>query len=139
MTQYPVSYPAPTQGDLVREFALPIYQSRGWLKLIGILSIIGGVAQALTIVGILFAWLPIWMGVLLMQAASGAQNAQLTGQKYELIRSLGSLKTFFVLNGVLVLLGILFGLLALCITIVLPLLGLTLIPPEYLNPYYYYP
>ncbi len=139
MIQYPASYPTPTQGDLVREFAFPIYQSRGWLKLIGILSIIGGVAQALTIVGILFAWLPIWMGVLLMQAASGAQNAQLTGQKYELIRSLGSLKTFFVLNGVLILLGIIFSLLAVCVTVILPLVGLTLIPPEYLNPYYYYP
>jgi len=138
MTQ-PPSYPTPTQGDLVREFTLPIYQSRGWLRLIGILSIIGGVGQALTIVGILFAWLPIWMGVLLMQAASGAQNAQLTGQKYELIRSLGSLKTFFVLNGVLVLIGIIFALLAVCVMVILPLVGLTLIPPEYLNPSYYYP
>jgi len=90
-------------------------------------------------VGILFAWLPIWMGVLLMQAASGAENAQLTGQKYELIRSLGSLKTYFMLNGVLALLGILFALLALCITIILPLLGLSLIPSEYFNLQNYYP
>jgi len=139
MTAVPAPQQGQSQADFIREIGLPIYQGRGWLKFLGILSIIGGIGQALSIVGILFAWLPIWLGVLLMQAAAGAENAQLTGQKYELVRALGGIKTYFVINGVLALLGIIFALLSICVAFVLPLLGLTLIPPEYFDPQYYLP
>jgi hypothetical protein len=65
-------YPAPPSGDAlaVRELSVPLFQAKGWLKFLGILSIIGGVFQALTIVGIIYAWIPIWSGVLLHQAGS---------------------------------------------------------------------
>ncbi len=56
----------------VEEMFAVATQSKGWLKFLGVLSIIGGVLSALTIVGILVAWLPIWMGVLLFQAGSQA-------------------------------------------------------------------
>ena len=51
------------QSNLIKEVSFPIYQSRGWMKLIGVLLIIGGVLYTLTIIGIIIAWLPIWMGV----------------------------------------------------------------------------
>ena len=55
---YPTPYnvsPVPTQADAhaVQELSMPIFQARGWLKFLGVLSIIGGVGQALSIVGIL--------------------------------------------------------------------------------------
>jgi hypothetical protein len=60
---------------MVRELSNPIYQARGWLKFLGVLSIIGGIVQALSIVGIIIAWLPIWMGVLMFQAGSSIDAA----------------------------------------------------------------
>ena len=120
--------PLPQEPRMVQELSMPIYPARGWLKFLGILSIIGGVGQALSIVGILIAWLPIWMGVLMFQAGSSIDSAGQFGDKFAFLRSLSSLKTYFVLQGVLVLIGIIFGVTMLCIMFVLPLLGFTLIP-----------
>jgi hypothetical protein len=130
---YPAPYPvqpapAPQENQLVQQVSTPIFQARGWLKFLGILSIISGVGSALSIVGILFAWLPIWMGVLMFQAGSSIEAAGQFGDKFAFLRSMGSLKTYFILQGVLSLIGILFAVTMLCITFVLPLLGLTLIP-----------
>lgn len=106
------------ERNLVQEVSRPIYQSRGWLKLIGIVSIIQGILIALTLVGILVAWLPIWMGIVLYRAATSAENAQGTGQKFELIESLDNLKTYFTINGVIMLIGLILMLLSLCGVIV---------------------
>jgi len=126
---YPIPpAPEPQERQNVQQLSMPIYQTRGWLKFLGVLSIISGVASALSIVGILFAWLPIWMGVLMFQAGSSIESASQLGDKFAFLRSLGSLKTYFVLQGVLALVGIVFALIMLCITFVLPLIGLTLIP-----------
>ncbi len=136
-----MAYPYLPSDDsrVVRELSVPIYQARGWLKFLGILSIISGIGQALSIVGILFAWLPIWMGVLMYQAGSNIESAAQVGDKFGFMRSLSSLKTYFVLQGVLTLLAILLMLAMLCIMFVLPLLGITLIPWQdlYYNTYYY--
>src|SRR5450759_800780 len=128
--------PVPAQQDphMVQELSVPIYQARGWLKFLGVLFIIGGIGQVLTIVGILFAWLPIWMGWLMFQAGSSINAAGQFGDKFAFLRSLGNLKTYFVLQGVLVLIGIILAAIMLCITFVLPLLGLTLIPWQQLLP-----
>ena len=121
-------YPPSDDNRIVRELSVPIFQAKGWLKFLGILSIIGGVGQALTIVGILFAWLPIWMGVLMYQAGSNIESAAQFGDKFSFLRSLGSLKTYFVLQGVLTLIAIIISVGMLCIMFILPLLGITLIP-----------
>jgi hypothetical protein len=130
---YPTPYtvpPAPAQQDshTVQELSMPIFQARGWLKFLGVLSIISGIGAALSIVGIIFAWLPIWMGVLMFQAGSSIESAGQFGDKFAFLRSMGSLKTYFILQGVLTLLGIIFAVTMLCIAVVLPLLGITLIP-----------
>ena len=130
---YPTPYapqPAPVMqdGHMVQEMSMPIYQARGWLKFLGILSIISGVGTALSIVGIIIAWLPIWMGVLMFQAGSSIDSAGQFGDKFAFLRSMGNLKTYFMLQGILTLIGIVFAVSLLCIMFVLPLLGLTLIP-----------
>ncbi len=94
---------------IIKELSLPIYRSRGWMKLIGVMSIIGGILAAFTIVGILICWLPIWLGILLFKAGSAAEGAQLNGDKTKLLESLTRLKTYFVINGVLALIGVIIG------------------------------
>lgn len=112
------------EKNIIQEVSNPVYQSRGWLKLIGIVSIVQGILVALTIVGVLVAWLPIWMGVVLYRAATSAENAQGSGQKYELIESLNNLKTYFTINGVIMLIGLIILFLSLCGVIVAIVTGI---------------
>lgn len=125
-----MAYPSlPTdESRVVKELSIPIYQAKGWLKFLGVLSIIGGIFQALSLVGILIAWLPIWMGMLMYQAGSNIESAAQFGDKFGFLRSMGSLKTYFVLQGVLTLIAIITTVLMLCAMFILPLLGITLIP-----------
>ena len=107
----------------IREVSLPIYQTKGWLRLLGVLSIISGVMSAMSIVGILFAWLPIWVGVLLLQSASSIERAHVTGSKEVLFDSLGKLKMYFMIQGVTTLIGLIFGAIALFMVFFMGLLG----------------
>jgi ATP/ADP translocase len=68
--------------------------------------IIQGALTAITIVGILIAWLPIWIGVLVLQSAGAIERAQLQGDAAALKESLAKLRTYFVIQGVLYLVGI---------------------------------
>lgn len=90
----------------VEEMFAVATQSKGWLKFLGVLSIIGGVLSALTIVGILVAWLPIWMGVLLFQAGSQADAMATTQDPNRLVVMLNKLRTYFVIQGVLALIAL---------------------------------
>jgi hypothetical protein len=99
-----------SQTELVQRIGLPVQQSKGWLKFLGIMSILWGVVSVLFTlgIGIVFAWLPIWMGVLLYQAAALADRAHATGDEASLVASLSKLKLYFVISGILMALGIAF-------------------------------
>ena len=87
----------------LKQVALPLYEARGWMKLLGVVNLISGILVAITIVGILVAWLPIWLGVLLFQAAVRVEGAFSTEDEELLRVSLGKLKLFFLIQGVLML------------------------------------
>jgi hypothetical protein len=94
------------ESALIKEIAQPIFEAKGWMKFLGVLMIIYGVLTACTIIGIIFAWLPIWLGVILFQAGSKIDGAYHAGNKAELLASLGKLKTFFLIYGILALIGL---------------------------------
>ncbi|EKE77452.1 DUF5362 domain-containing protein [Gallaecimonas xiamenensis] len=94
------------QQDIIQRLSLPLFQAKGWMKLVGVIAIISGALQALSIVGILWAWLPIWTGVLLFQAASAIEAAQRSGSAEGMTEAMNKLKTFFTISGVMVLIGI---------------------------------
>ena len=94
------------EKNLVHEISNPIYQSKSWIKFLGILMLIYGIFVALSIVGIIIAWLPIWLGILLMQVASRIEQAQQMGDKVALIKAQNSLSTYFTVYGVLALIGL---------------------------------
>jgi hypothetical protein len=104
------------EKDLIQELSIPIYQSKGWMKFLGVMLIIDGVISIFTIVGILWCWLFIWLGVLLFKAANSVELAQLHGEKMQLIESLRKIKTFFTINGVLMLIGLIFLVIMLIVT-----------------------
>ncbi|MBN2137597.1 MAG: DUF5362 domain-containing protein [Sedimentisphaerales bacterium] len=94
---------------MVRHLSLELYECSAWMKFVGVMSIIGGALQALTIVGIIIAWLPIWMGVLLFQSAGAAQDAYHSGDENAMRTSLSKLKTYFIITGVMTLIGLIIG------------------------------
>ena len=103
----------------LQSIARPLYEARGWMKLLGVVMIILGALMVLTVYGIILAWLPIWLGVLLFQAAGKATGAYVGNDEVLLVDALTRVRRFFVINGVLMLiclvlivLGMFFGLLA---------------------------
>jgi len=102
--------PAPGGSDVqvVREVSAPLFAAKGWMKFLGVLMIIYGVLMAISIVGIIVCWLPIWIGVLLFQSAGAIESAQASGSKMELYGALSKLKTYFTIYGILALIGIVF-------------------------------
>jgi hypothetical protein len=98
--------------DLIRDISLPIFEGRSAIMFVAILSIIYGVMLVLTLLGILIAWLPIWMGILLIQSSSAIEYARAKGDKQMLVASLSKLKLYFTIQGVLALIGIIVGIIA---------------------------
>lgn len=122
------------EQKVVREVSLPLFSSKGWIKFLGILMIIYGVIAAMTIVGIIFAWLPIWLGVLLNQTANRIEQAHFSGDSVAMIRAQNSLSTYFTIYGVLALLGIVAVIIGI---IVLVSTGLLYNIPELIQENYY--
>jgi hypothetical protein len=95
-----------TGNPSIQDLSQPLASGKGWMKFVGIVFIIQGALTALTLVGIIIAWLPIWIGVLVMQSASAIERAQLSGDAVALKEALAKLRTYFVIQGVLMLVGI---------------------------------
>lgn len=96
------------EKNLIHEISNPLFQSKSWIKFLGILMLIYGIFIALSIVGLIIAWLPIWIGILLMQVASRIEQAQKLGNKIALIKAQSSLSTYFTVYGVMALIGLIF-------------------------------
>jgi len=122
------------EQKVVREVSLPLFSSKGWIKFLGILMIIYGVFIAMTIVGIIIAWLPIWLGVLLNQTANRIEQAQASGGIMAMVRSQNSLSTYFTVYGVLALIGIIGSIIALVVVIAT---GVIFQLPELMQENYY--
>jgi hypothetical protein len=99
----------PTEELLVREVSGPLYQARFWMKFAGVMMIIYGGLTALTIIGIIFAWLPIWLGLLLYQAASSAELARSSGEVEALVQSVDKLRLYFTITGIVMLISVIIG------------------------------
>ena len=87
----------------IKQVATPLYQAKGWMKFLAVMLIISGVVTAFSMVGLIIAWLPVWMGVLLFQAAGKVEESYANDDEESLTASLAKIKTFFVINGVLML------------------------------------
>ncbi len=96
---------------------------QGWIKFIGIVTIISGAIQALTLVGIVIAWLPIWLGVVLTQAGSRAAEFAARPDDAALAEFTGKLKTYFVISGVVMIVSFGLTLLGLIFALIMTLAG----------------
>ena len=103
----------PDHSGMIRKLSRPLYEARTWMQFSGIVLILMGAACAITIWGIIFCWIPIWLGVLLIKSASGMEAAHEASDADSLLQALKRLKTGFIILGILMaleLLGAVIGL-----------------------------
>jgi|UniRef100_A0A7V3PUG4 hypothetical protein len=101
---------------------------KGWLKLLGIVQIVAGILQALTLFGIIWAWLPIWMGVILNGAANKAAEYAEKGDEHSLAEFTGKLKLYFVINGIMMISTLVVVAISLMVLGALAMLGIISLP-----------
>src|SRR5690606_41502217 len=101
-----------TPGD-VRAIMRPLTDGRFWMQLLGVMMIISGGLQVLSIIGLLWAWVPIWLGVLLFQAAGAAAEASASGDAAAAARATAKLRLCFMIHGILMLRALVTGVLVL--------------------------
>lgn len=95
-------------NDLERKVITSCKEMSGWIKFLAIFSIAIGALYVLSIFGIIIAWLPIWIGIILLKVANGSREVA-EGKTESLGEMLGSLKTFFMLTGILTIISIFFS------------------------------
>jgi amino acid permease len=104
MDQMNQAGPGATPSDqLVRKLSEIARGSSAWMKFLGVMLIIDGVMLAITGIGLLICWLPIWLGVILFQAASDAEMAS-KGAVVKLLDYVQKVNRFFLIQGILALL-----------------------------------
>lgn len=84
----------------------------GWLKFIGIVTFLSGLPAALTIIGLVVAWIPLWLGILLVQAGNAARRAD----DGDLLLIFQKLRTFFMIQGIMMVIALILFVLTLLIT-----------------------
>ncbi|MFW2438960.1 MAG: DUF5362 family protein [Arenicellales bacterium] len=81
------------------KIVLPLYESRLWIHLFAGCLIIYGSLITVTGVGILIAWVPIWIGILLLLFSRTIKTAYNKNNEQALMHSLSRLKTIFTILG----------------------------------------
>ena len=89
-----------TSGGAAARIIAPMFEAKGWVKFLAVMAFIYGGFAAITIFGLIIAWLPIWIGVLLWQFASKAEAAHQLDSETDAIESLRKLKMVFIIQGV---------------------------------------
>lgn len=88
----------PAQG--IADLIEAVYRAKTWMRVIAVLSIISGVLAALSIYGIIFAWLPIWLGVVLYQAVGRIEESHASQNRALFLVGLSKISTYFTIQGV---------------------------------------
>jgi hypothetical protein len=84
----------------------PLVESSGWLKFIGVMSIVSGALYALSCYGIVVAWLPIWIGVLVVQGADRLRIGADMGDHAMQAAGAQKLKLAITIWGILMIIGL---------------------------------
>ena len=80
-------------------------EMKGWIKFLAIVWIICGGLYALTIIGIIVAWIPIWLGTILLKVSNNCGEVA-EAKEGSLVNMFASLKSFFLLTGIFTIISI---------------------------------
>ena len=106
-------YNTPSNGNqsaLVSDLVAPLADGKGWIKFLAIVQIVFSALYVLISfgIGIIVMWLPIWLGVLLLQSANALEQAQARGDAEAMKLAMGKLKLYFLIQAIAMIVG--FGL-----------------------------
>ena len=113
--EQPVAQPKPREAIILSQIQQVSNGMTGWLKFLGIVNIVSGALSVLSLWGILIAWLPSWLGVLLLQAANRITNARFANNQGELVQMMDKLRLYFVIQGILIIVSVVLGIIAIII------------------------
>lgn len=83
----------------------PLFRAKGWIRLAGIMSLIGGILSAIG-PGIVIAWLPIWIGLLLIGTSKLLAQAYEADDDIAMIGAMDKLRLVFKIYGIMTLIGL---------------------------------
>jgi hypothetical protein len=78
-----------------------VRSTSGWVSLLGWVTLIAGIGYAVTIVGLIIAWLPMWIGISLISAGSAGKRLAETGNPEDLVTYLAKIRVYFAAIGVI--------------------------------------
>lgn len=110
---------APARPIDTLEVLQPLFAVQGGLRFLAGLAIAAGVLNCLTIVGLLYGWIPIWIGSLLWRSADRLERGRLSGDAQDLREGLQSLATAIRIKVVLALVSIALTLAALAFLVLM--------------------
>jgi len=113
--EQPVAQPKPREAIILSQIQQVSNGMTGWLKFLGIVNIVSGALTVLSLWGIIIAWLPIWLGVLLLQAANRITNARFANNQGELVQMMDKLRLYFLIQGVLIIVSTILAIIAIII------------------------
>lgn len=90
-----------TRHDAVDYVVEPLHRARNWMKFLAVLLFIAGGLNALSIVGLIVAWIPVLIGVFLWQAASALEDGHPGADVERLRRATERLRHLFMTYAVL--------------------------------------
>lgn len=117
-SESPAYQKSTSDSAVIKEISRPLFESRNWMKLLGICSMVAGGLYVFTIYGIIIAWLPIWMGYLLYKAAGDLEQARAMGQKARLIQGYEKIAKYFKITGIATLVGLVLGVITFIIVLI---------------------
>jgi len=103
------------QDQVWEQLVASATKSKGWMKFLGIIMIISGALTAISIVGILWAWIYIWLGILLLQAGNKATELLASKSPENLVEYQSKLSSFFQITGILTIVALGLAVIALII------------------------
>ena len=83
----------------ISRFVEPLYQSRFWIRLFAVCLVFYGALLTVTGIGVLVAWIPMWIGVLLLLANKAVISAYKNNDEQALLQFTTRLKTIFSILG----------------------------------------
>jgi len=83
----------------INSLIFPLYQSLFWVRLFAACLIFYGALITVTGIGVLVAWIPIWIGILLLLAAKAISLAYKENDEQAFMRFMSRMKTIFTLLG----------------------------------------
>uniref|UniRef100_A0A7C4GG60 DUF5362 domain-containing protein n=1 Tax=candidate division WOR-3 bacterium TaxID=2052148 RepID=A0A7C4GG60_UNCW3 len=77
-----------------------------WLKVMGVVNVVGGGLGVLTVWGVIFAWLPIWLGIVLLKTARQAEAWTRNGDPAGMESLTRWLRTCFFVGSIAAIVGL---------------------------------